>query len=68
MKIIPFLQGLQISKKASQLLEVPKDSHIYPFHIVYLPDMDCFLCRVFSVLYCSVTLYCPVLIFFFCIL
>jgi hypothetical protein len=25
-------------------------------HMVYLPDLDCFLCCVFSVLYCSVTL------------
>jgi hypothetical protein len=36
--------------------------------MVYLPDMDCFLCCVFSVLYCSVTLYYSVLLFFFCIL
>jgi hypothetical protein len=30
---------------------------VYAWHTVYLPDVDCFLCRVFSVLYCSVTLY-----------
>jgi hypothetical protein len=30
--------------------------------------MDCFLCCVFSVLYCSVTLYCSVLLFFLCVL
>jgi hypothetical protein len=26
--------------------------------MVYLPDLDCFLCCVVSVVYCSVTLYC----------
>jgi hypothetical protein len=30
--------------------------------------MDCFLCCVFCVLYCSVTLHCSVLLFFFCVL
>jgi hypothetical protein len=34
------------------------------WHTVYLPDTDCFLCCVFSVLYCSVTLYCSLLLFF----
>jgi hypothetical protein len=34
------------------------------FRMVYLPDMDCFLFCVFSVLYCSVTLYYSVLLFF----
>jgi hypothetical protein len=38
------------------------------WHMVYLPDMDCFLFCVFSVLYCSVTLYYYVLMFFFCVL
>jgi hypothetical protein len=38
------------------------------WHMVYLPDMDCFLCCVFSVLYCSVTLFYSVLLFFFCVL
>jgi hypothetical protein len=31
--------------------------------MVYLPDMDSFLCCVFCVLYCSVTLYYSVLLF-----
>jgi hypothetical protein len=35
--------------------------------MVYLPDMDSFLCCVFSVLYCSVTSYCSLLLFFFCV-
>jgi hypothetical protein len=30
--------------------------------------MKCFLCCVFCVLYCSVTSYCPVLLFFFSVL
>jgi hypothetical protein len=34
---------------------------------VYLPDLDCFLCCVFSVLYCSVTLF-SLLLFLFCAL
>jgi hypothetical protein len=36
--------------------------------MIYLPDIDCFLCCVFCVLYCSVTLYPSVLLFFFCVL
>jgi hypothetical protein len=36
--------------------------------MVYLPDMDCFLCCVFSVLYCSVIVDYSVLLFFFCLL
>jgi Flp pilus assembly protein TadB len=36
--------------------------------MVYLPVMDGFLCCVFCVLYCSVTLYYSVLLFFFCVL
>jgi hypothetical protein len=37
-------------------------------HMVYFPDLDCFLCCVFSVVYCFVTLYCNVLLFVFCVL
>jgi hypothetical protein len=36
--------------------------------MVYLLDMDCLLCCVFSVMYCSVTLYCSLLLFFLCVL
>jgi hypothetical protein len=31
-------------------------SHCKTWHMVYLPDLDCYLCCVFCVLYCSVTL------------
>jgi hypothetical protein len=36
--------------------------------MVYLPVMDCFLCCVFCVLYCSVTSYYSVLLFSNCVL
>jgi hypothetical protein len=35
--------------------------------MVYLPDMECFLCCVFCVLYCSVTLCDSLLLFFLCV-
>jgi hypothetical protein len=35
--------------------------------MVYLPVMDCFLCCVLRVLYCSVTSYYSVLLFLFCV-
>jgi hypothetical protein len=37
-------------------------------HTVYVPDMDCFLCCVFSVLYCSVTLRYSFILCFLCVL
>jgi hypothetical protein len=36
--------------------------------MVYFPVMDCLLCCVFCVLYCSVTSYYSVLLFFICVL
>jgi hypothetical protein len=36
--------------------------------MVHLPVMDCFLCCLFCVLYCSVTFYYSMLLFFFCVL
>jgi hypothetical protein len=42
--------------------------NFFPSKWQYLSDMDCFICCVFSVLYCSVTLYYSLLLFFFCVL
>jgi hypothetical protein len=64
-----FHQILTVSRYYPVLIQ--RNATHTPFitsHKVCLPDMDCFLCCVFSVLYCSVTLYCSLLLFYFCVL
>jgi hypothetical protein len=46
-------------------LQNPKYDRLFYILGLVLTDMDCFLCCVFYVLYCSVTLYYSVLLFFF---